>query len=213
MNKWEKLDCFYEEDCIFKGLELSWEEGEQIGFWGYSGCGKTSLLKLIAKKLREEEKKIAYVFQHEVLLEWLTVEENIFLVNPKLLQGEYQKIISVLKLEEEQKKYPKELSGGLRKRVALARAFAYDADYLLLDEAFEFLDLAIQEDIFCFLQREQERSRKTIFLVTHQIETMLRLAEKVFFFAGEKPVKELRMHISKEKEETRKRLEEEICHI
>lgn len=213
MNKWTNLDCYYGEDCIFQGLELSWEEGEQVGFWGRSGCGKTSLLKLIAKKLRGQGKKIAYVFQYEVLFNWLTVEQNIFLVNSKINREDYQRILELLKLEEHQKKYPNELSGGLRKRVALARAFAYDADYLLLDEAFEFLDLAIQEDILYFLEKEQKKRKKTIFIVTHRIEIMLRLAEKIFFFEGIKPVKELKIYLSETKEKTKKRLEGEICHI
>lgn len=213
MNKWTNLNCYYGEECIFQGLEFSWEKGEQIGFWGCSGCGKTSLLKVIAERLREQGEKIAYVFQYEVLFHWLTVKENIFLVNSKISEEEYQRILKLLKLEEHQKKYPKELSGGLRKRVALARAFAYDADYLLLDEAFEFLDLAIQEEILYFLEKEQKEKKKTIFMVTHRIEIMSRFAEKIFFFERGKPVKKLKMYLPETKEKTKKRLEGEICHI
>src|SRR3712207_9308911 len=96
MNIWKNLTCFYGENCIFEKIELQWEEGEQIGFWGCSACGKTSLLKIIAKRLREEGKKIAYVFQQEVLLDWLTVEQNILLVNTKAAKGQYHKIIKLL---------------------------------------------------------------------------------------------------------------------
>lgn len=212
-NEWKNLTCSYGEEIIFQGLELSWTEGEQIGFWGCSGCGKTSLLKVLAKKLRQQKKKIAYVFQHEVLLDWFTVEQNIRLVNAQLSEERYQELLEVFQLEKDQQKYPRELSGGLRKRVAFARAIAYDAPYLLLDEAFEFLDLAMQEEILAFLEREQKIRRKTIFLVTHRVEIMLRLAEKLFFFEGKKPVSTLKMYLTKSKEETKKRLEEEVCHI
>lgn len=213
MNKWKNLTCYYGEDCIFKDLEFSWKEGEQIGFWGCSGCGKTSLLKIIATRLREEKKKIAYVFQHEVLLDWLTVEQNIRLVNSHVDRQKYQKFMELLKLEEHQAKYPKELSGGLRKRVALARAFAYDADYLLLDEAFEFLDLAMQESILSFLEEEQKKKKRTIFLVTHRSEIIIRLAEKIFFFEGETSKQRLELYIPETAEKTKKRLEEKVCHI
>ncbi|SRR3712207_2354445 len=213
MNIWKNLTCFYGENCIFEKIELQWEEGEQIGFWGCSACGKTSLLREIAKRLREEGKKIAYVFQQEVLLDWLTVEKNIFLVNDKMEKERYQEIIQLLQLEEHLMKYPQELSGGLRKRVALARAFLYEADYLLFDEAFEFLDLGMREIILKYIEREQKKKRRTIFIVTHRVEIMLRLAEKIFVFPQEKRIQHLECYENKEKETIKRILEERVCHI
>jgi len=213
MNHWTNLHCKYGEEIIFENVQLDWQEGEQIGFWGCSGCGKTSLLKEIARRLEKEGKKFSYVFQNELLIDWLTVEENIALVETVLTKWEQEEILSLLKLEEHLFKFPSELSGGLRKRVALARAFFYQGDYLLLDEAFEFLDLALQEIILEYIEREQKKKRRTIFMVTHRVEIMLRLAEKIFVFPQEKRIQQLKCYKNGEKETIKKILEEELCHI
>ncbi|KDE65256.1 ATP-binding cassette domain-containing protein [Fusobacterium necrophorum] len=211
MNHWTDLHCKYGEETIFENLQLDWQEGEQIGFWGCSGCGKTSLLKEIARRLEAEGKKFSYIFQNEVLIDCLTVEENIKLVGTGLEKREQEEILSLFKLEEHLLKFPTELSGGLRKRAALARAFFYQGEYLLLDEAFEFLDLALQETILEYIEREQKKKRRTIFLVTHRVEIMLRLAEKIFVFPQEKRIQYLECYENKEKKKTKKILEDRLC--
>lgn len=204
----------YGREEIYKHLQLSIIRGEKVGFWGLSACGKTTLLKELAKKLRAEGAKISYIFQHEILFEWLTVEENIFLVLQEVDWEKYDEIFRLLRLEEHKEKYPSELSGGLRKRLAFARAILYEGDYLFLDEAFEFLDKAMQEEILEYLERNYHWKEKTLFMVTHRMEIMTRLVERVYFFPQEKPIESLDMFYSKEKEKMKERLEEEtLCHI
>lgn len=83
----------------------------------------------------------------------------------------------------------------------------------MLDEAFEFLDLALQETILEYIEREQKKKRRTIFLVTHRVEIMLRLAEKIFVFPQEKKIQYLECYENKEKKKTKKLLEERLCRI
>ena len=140
---------------------------------GKSGCGKTTFFKLISGLLIPESgciihnaKKISFLFQENRLLPWFTILENMLAVNK---EKEYCiSILEELGLFHIEKKLPCELSGGMLRRVALARAIAYDGDIFLLDEPFVGIDLERKQDIITFLK--QKLCHKICLVVTHHME-------------------------------------------
>ena len=131
-------------------LTLSLGSGEVGALVGPSGCGKTTLLRIIAGLDRDfegtvqlpEHGKLGMVFQEPRLLPWRTVEQNVRLAAPGA-NGELDALFATLGLAEHRGHYPGELSLGLARRVALARAFAVEPDLLLLDEPFVSLDAVL----------------------------------------------------------------------
>ena len=160
--------------CRSVGLSIAEHpQGTQFNplfIYGPSGCGKTTLLKILCG-LRKPQKgqlaglpqKPAVVFQEDRLLPWYTAEENVEFVGKNALQW-----LQFVGLEKEAKLYPKELSGGMQRRVALARAFSMEYDTLLLDEPFTGLD---EESIKKIAEHIREVSKNTlVVLVTHKKE-------------------------------------------
>lgn len=177
-----------------KNINLSIEEGEFVSFIGPSGCGKTTLLSIIAGLFSPTEgsvqveggaNKIGYMLQQDYLFPWKTIEENIIL-GLKILKKEDSNIASKLLkdvgLPSIEKKYPRELSGGMRQRVALARTLAVDPKILLLDEPFSSLDyqskLKLEDLVFKMLKSYG----KTAILVTHDIAEAIAMSDRIFLF-------------------------------
>lgn len=156
---------------------------------GRSGCGKTTLLRLVAGlegydsgEIRDANfKKKAYVFQEDRLMPWLTVKKNItFGIKRKEIN--YEKIDAIIKtvgLSQFQSAYPKQLSGGMKQRVSIARAIAYKPDFILMDEPFSALDYFTREQMQKELLGIQQRTRCSILFVTHSIDEALILGHKI----------------------------------
>src|SRR5882724_3533349 len=136
---------------IISGLTLSLRNGEVGALVGPSGCGKTTLLRIIAGLDRNFEGsvqlpdhgRLGFVFQEPRLLPWRTLEQNVRLAAPQVTDDELTTLFAALGLSAHRQHYPGELSLGLARRVALARAFAVNPDLLLLDEPFVSLDDAL----------------------------------------------------------------------
>lgn len=164
-----------------KNISFDINEGEYISIIGPSGCGKSTLLSIIAGlegKTSGEiyiDGKIGYMLQKDNLLEWRTIYNNVLLgleiqKNNTLENREYvEKLLKKYGLYEFKDKYPRQLSGGMRQRVALIRTLAIRPKILLLDEAFSALDyqtrLMVTEDIYKILKNENI----TALMVTHDI--------------------------------------------
>ncbi len=156
---------------------------------GRSGCGKTTLLRLVAGLESFEQgeltgnhlKRKAYVFQEDRLMPWLDVRRNItFGLNKQEINGEkIADIIEMVGLKKFESAYPRQLSGGMRQRVSLARAFAYNPDFILMDEPFSALDFFTREQMQRELLNIHERTRCSILFVTHSIDEALMLGDKI----------------------------------
>lgn len=193
-NDQEKAGVVAVED-----INLTIRNNEFVSIVGRSGCGKTTLLNMIAGLLRPTEGSIlvngravigpgldrGMVFQHSTLFPWLTSIENIEFGprNQGMQKRERtklaQRLIKLVNLEGSEKKYPRELSGGMQQRVAIARALAMDPDILLMDEPFGALDELTRAEMQRELLRIWEARKKTVVFVTHSITEALYLSDRV----------------------------------
>lgn len=181
-----------EERQILKDINFSVEEGEILVLLGPSGCGKSTILNIISGLLEPTQgsvdthgKKIGYMFQKNHLFEWRTIMKNITLgleIQHKLTneaQEEIKRLLEIYDLWDFRNNFPRELSGGMKQRVALIRTLALNPDILLLDESFSGLDyqtrLIVTDDIYKIIKNEN----KTAILVTHDISEAISLADTV----------------------------------
>jgi NitT/TauT family transport system ATP-binding protein len=176
---------------VLDGVSLAFERGSITVILGPSGCGKTTLLNLIAglkspdsgERIGFEECRFSYAFQDPRLLPWLDCRENlVFALSGALRREEavsrIERYLESAGLADYAKRKPPELSGGMRCRLSLARAFAFPSDMLLLDEAFQAVDLRMKlelMDVFLGLMSEE---RRTVVCVTHDVEEAAYLADR-----------------------------------
>jgi ABC-type nitrate/sulfonate/bicarbonate transport system ATPase subunit len=176
---------------VLNGLALTLKNGEVGALVGPSGCGKTTLLRIIAGLERDYEGhvtlpdhgRLGVVFQEPRLLPWRTVEQNVRLAAPEAANGTLDTLFGTLGLAKHRNHYPGELSLGLARRVALARAFAVGPDLLLLDEPFVSLDDALAARLREELAELVTRSPVTTLLVTHDVEEAIGLADRLFLLS------------------------------
>lgn len=178
-------------------LDIS--RNETVCLVGPSGCGKTTLLNLIAGFVFPTEGSIsvggspitgpgsdrAVVFQEDAVFPWMTVQENIAF-GPRsqhlpnaIVEERVQRFLELVNLHDFRTAHPKELSGGMRKRVDIARAYASEPDVLLLDEPFGALDHFTKEEMWMALRELKNIEPKTILFVTHDIEEALYMGDRV----------------------------------
>ena len=184
-------------------INVAVERGEFIAVVGPSGCGKTTFLRIVAglepasagevaldgRAVRGPGLDRGFVFQTDNLLPWRTVFANAIIgreVAGQVGPAERQRTMELLKLvglEGFESYHPRQLSGGMRQRVNLARALAIDPEILLMDEPFSSLDAQTREIMQTELMRIWEAGRKTVLFVTHQIDEAVFLADRVLVFA------------------------------
>jgi len=186
--------------------DLEIAEGELLVLLGPSGCGKTTMLRMIGglieptsgelqiegmnlwdngRRLNEVLSELGMVFQEAHLFPWLTIEDNIAL--PLEFKGESKarrrerarELMKLVDIQGFEKRWPMELSGGMRQRAAIARALSYNPHILLMDEPFGALDAMTRDQLNLELQRIWSETRKTIVLVTHSISEAVFLADRI----------------------------------
>jgi NitT/TauT family transport system ATP-binding protein len=165
--------------------------GEVAALVGPSGCGKTTLLRIVAGLDRDFDGNVAFpvhgplamVFQEPRLLPWRTVEQNVRLAAPRATDAGLEMLFQTLGLKAHRNHYPGELSLGLARRVALARAFAVEPDLLLLDEPFVSLDDALAARLREELAELVNRRPVTTLLVTHNVEEAIGLADRLLLLS------------------------------
>ncbi|MFC5387523.1 ABC transporter ATP-binding protein [Aquamicrobium segne] len=182
-------------------VDLTIGKGEFVSFIGPSGCGKTTLLRVIADlekptagtitingmtpEQARQKRAYGYVFQAAALLPWRTIADNVAL--PLEIMGlarqeraeRIARTLELVNLAGFEKKYPWQLSGGMQQRASIARALAFDADLLLMDEPFGALDEIVRDHLNQQLLELWARTNKTICFVTHSIPEAVYLSSRI----------------------------------
>lgn len=185
------------ETLALRGLSMDVAQGEFVSVVGPSGCGKTSMLSMLAGLLQPSggtlwvgDSSPGYMLQRDHLLDWRTIEGNILLgLEVKRICSREKRAYALSLLEkyglyEFKDAYPRQLSGGMRQKVALIRTLACSPSLLLLDEPFSALDfqtrVRLANEVFDIIRREE----KTAILVTHDISEAISMSDRVIVFSG-----------------------------
>lgn len=215
----ENVSFHYDTTLVLDQINMEIQSGDFVCLLGESGCGKSTFLRLMAGLAKPDSGEItidgkpvkaagldrSIVFQDYSLFPWFTTGKNILLALQQKFPKEdkkklFEKITFYLReaglSEDILNKYPSELSGGMRQRCAICRAFALDSPIMLMDEPFGALDAVTRarlQDMTLALWRRDLNNRKTIMFVTHDVDEALLLATKIYIF-GLKPSKIIYTH-------------------
>jgi ABC-type nitrate/sulfonate/bicarbonate transport system, ATPase component len=199
MIKLEHINKSFGKLQVFNDFGLEFPAGEITAILGPSGCGKTTLLNILAGLIQVDQGKVetagdvSYLFQEPRLLPWLTIRQNIALVlQDKMPARDVQKSVTAnltaTGLIDYAHYYPWQLSGGMRQRTAMARAFAFDAPLLLMDEPFKSLDLKTRTELLANFIHLWTKAPRTVITVTHDIREAVMIADLIVVMNG-RPVR------------------------
>ncbi|WP_281546154.1 ATP-binding cassette domain-containing protein [Grimontia sp. SpTr1] len=182
------------ETPVLGSLRGQIKPGKITAIVGPSGCGKSTLLNMIAglessqkgeigfSNVSEEKPRVGYIFQSPRLMPWLTAKENLELIagknNPAI-----QETLSAMGILDKLDSYPAQLSGGMQRRVSIARAFVYHPELLLLDEPFTSLDAPTADQLRLQLIALWQRQQSTMVFVTHDLREAISLADEIWFLS------------------------------
>lgn len=200
MLELKKVSHFYNNKrnkkiSIFKDFDMKIEKGDIFSIVGPSGCGKTTLVNIIAGYIKQTGGEVLVnnkavtgpgkdrivINQEDDLFGWMTVYENMKLVvdNEEIIE----KFLSLAKLSDYKGLFPSELSGGMKKRLSLARALAVNPEFIIMDEPFVSLDYVLKQELHEELLNIIKFSNKTVLLVTHDIEEAVFLSNKILILS------------------------------
>ena len=182
-------------NLIFKNLNFTIKRGQFVSFFGPSGCGKTTLLNIISGldknfdgwvKKYNQASHTSYMFQSPRLFPWLTAIENIKYPIKKKKNSEKiaNNLLKKVGLEKYKNQYPNRLSGGMQRRISMARAFAPNPNILLLDEPFISIDKKISNSLRKLLIQLWRRNKPIIIFVTHDLDEAIELADRIIFLSN-----------------------------
>ena len=178
----------YGDKTVFENFNLDVQENAITVVLGESGSGKTTLLNMIARLIPFDgeitgAEKVSMVFQRDRLVPHLTVKENILLVNKT---ADVKALLDSANLAGTENLYPKDLSAGMARRVAILRAFASTAPLIMMDEPLVNLDLSLKYSIIGQIKRLRAESGKTVILVSHDVKETVMLADRIVVIGGGK---------------------------
>ena len=200
----KNLSYSFGNNPILKDINIHVNENEMVAIVGSSGVGKSTLFNLIAGVLKKQVGeitingsndyigKVAYMLQKDLLFEHKTIINNIILpliiakVNKKEALEEGNKILKQFNLDKYANKYPQQLSGGMRQRVALIRTYMFKRKIFLLDEAFSALDAITKKELHKWYLDLKKEFNLTTLLITHDIEEAVFLSDRIYIL-GNKP--------------------------
>ncbi len=180
-----------EQHDVISGVAFALDAGEVGVFVGPSGCGKSTMMRILAgldrdfqgRVSRPAGARIGMVFQEPRLLPWRSVEENVRLVAPLADEAKLSALFEILELNAHRNHFPGELSLGLARRVALARAFAIEPDFLILDEPLASLDDALAARLRDQIAMLVDGRSVLTLLVTHDVDDAVRLGDRLFLLS------------------------------
>lgn len=195
----QNISHLFGELQVLDQINFQIQEDEIVGVIGPSGCGKSTLMNIVAGLLTPSQGQIqmpltkqgatlsskkAFIFQDDRLLPWLSVWDNIRIVreenNPKAIQ----KLIDEVGLSGFEHYKPDQLSGGMKKRCGIARAFYYQGKLLLMDEPFQGLDYILKQDMLTMLMRLWRENRQGVLFISHDIDELLSVACRIFVLSS-----------------------------
>ena len=212
----KNLSYSFGDNHILKDINIYVKENEIVAIVGSSGVGKSTLFNLIAGVLKKQSGeividgsddyigKVAYMLQKDLLFEHKTIINNIILpliiakIDKKVALEEGRRILKQFNLEKYADKYPKQLSGGMRQRVALIRTYMFKRNIFLLDEAFSALDAITKKELHKWYLNLKNEFNLTTLLITHDIEEAIFLSDRIYILAN-KPgeiIKEIKIEIN-----------------
>jgi sulfonate transport system ATP-binding protein len=181
----------YGTHLVFDGFDLDVVRGERVAILGASGCGKSTLLRCIAGLERADAGtvttggEIGVVFQEPRLFPWLDVERNVaFPARSDEERARVPNVLALVGLAHAAHRLPKELSGGMAQRAALARALVRDPELLLLDEPFASLDALRRIELRTAVREILAMTRASAILVTHDVDDAFALADRIVVLGG-----------------------------
>ncbi len=196
--QFKNINKKFDNRIIFENFNIDFYENQVNCIIGKSGCGKSTLLNIISGVIKNdslelakiETKFISYIFQDDRLIDWLTVDENIKMVIKNIYDKNKceelcNKYLDLLGIKEYKNYYPQMLSGGVRQRVNIVRALIYPSQIIIMDEPFKSIDIINKEYIIKKFKELLKKEKKTVILVTHDIEEAIILADKIYMLGNE----------------------------
>lgn len=194
------LNKAYGSEQIFKNFNIEFSDDNINCIVGKSGCGKSTLLNIIAGLIDVQGGEIggaalsdiSYIFQEDRLIEWLNVKENLELTLKKyfdssILDAKMDEVLELVGIYDIKNKYPNELSGGMRQRINIARAFGKPSKIILMDEPFKSLDYKLKYTIIDEFKNLLNKEKRMVILVTHDLDEAIYFQGNIFVFSN-KPV-------------------------
>jgi NitT/TauT family transport system ATP-binding protein len=201
---------------LFRNFDLHLDEHKISCILGPSGCGKTSLLNMIGGILTQdsgsisgmEKKGISFIFQEPRLLPWKNVRSNLEFVLSDIPVSEKENIINrnlkFVGLQNFADYYPEYLSGGMKQRVSIARAFSYPSDIILMDEPLKALDPKLKWNLMKTFKELWDKDRRTVIFVTHDVDEALVMGEEIYIFSN--PPVRVKKHLTNHLPESQKKM-------
>ena len=200
----ENISKSYPGNPLFSNFSLRFSAGAITCILGPSGCGKTTLLNILSGNDRIDEGHLkgfdqlspSYIFQEPRLIPWKNVRDNILfplkdIWDAKKGMETVDRYLEMISMKEKEKMFPSQLSGGMKQRVSLARAFCYPSDLILMDEPFKALDHKLKMNLIEAFRRVWTEDRRTVIAVIHQVEEALMLGHEIYIFSNS-PVRVLK---------------------
>ena len=194
------LNKSYGNEEIFKNFNLNLYDDKVNCIIGKSGCGKSTLLNIIAGLIEIQSgeiqgissRDISYIFQEDRLIEWLTVKENLEIALKKyydnsILDNKIDELLELVGISDIKNKYPSSLSGGMKQRVNIARAFGKPSKVILMDEPFKSLDYKLKYTIIDEFKSLLNKEKRMVILVTHDLDEAIYFRGNILVF-NNKPV-------------------------